>query len=116
LFGFSRGQGDPTMAEDVVLPSNALLGSGEDCARGETRNKKAVSPVAVLDADSHGDGVGATWDFSKLLGGHNRLEPRRISEAKKITVRTSPEAGLDGTLEFEVLGRLVAAGTSSPQR
>jgi hypothetical protein len=82
----------------------------------QRRNKKAVPPVAVLDADSHGDGVGATWDFSKLLGGYNRLEPRRISEVKKITVRTSPEAGLDGMLEFEVIGRLASARTTSAQR
>ncbi|MDW7761960.1 MAG: sialidase family protein [Acidobacteriota bacterium] len=67
---------------------------------------RASSSVIVLNADSGGEGVGATWDFSEQLGGQGRLDPKCISEAKTILIRTSFEAGLDGTLEFEVIGRL----------
>lgn len=79
----------------------------------QARDKKAKAPVAVVDADVGGGSVGATWDFSKFLGGHQRLAPKGISEARKIVVRTNPDGEWDGTLEFEVTGRLTEPGQAT---
>ena len=84
----------------------------------QSKDKKLKPPVAIVDADSGGEGVGATWDFTKVLGGHQRLAPKGITEARKIVVRTNPDGELDGTLEFEVVGRLAdqpAAPAGGPQ-
>lgn len=67
----------------------------------------ATLPVVIVGADAGGSGIGAVWDFSKLLGSRGRLDPMMISEAKTITIRTQAETGLDGQVEFEVLGRVV---------
>jgi hypothetical protein len=61
----------------------------------------------VIDDAANGRrGAGAVWEFAELFGTRGRLEPRMVSEAKTVRIRTRPEAGLDVVLEFEVLGRL----------
>ena len=74
----------------------------------------SAGPTAIfLDPDEGGKGAGASWDFSELLGSRKRLEPLMISEAKKITVQTQRETGLDGVFDFEVIGHLTRAGQTS---
>jgi hypothetical protein len=79
---------------------------------GRAKGEKPRPAVSILGAEG-GEGVGAAWDFSRQLGARGRLDPKQMSEAREIVVRTSPEAGLDGTLSFEVIGRL-AAPASTP--
>jgi hypothetical protein len=70
-----------------------------------------AGPTAVfLDPDGGEKGAGASWDFSELLGSRKRLDPLTISEARKITIQTQLETGLDGVFDFEVIGRLTRAG------
>lgn len=66
----------------------------------------AAGPAAeILNADRTDRGA-PTFDFSKLLGSSSRLEPKMVSEMKKITVRTKMATGLDASLKFEVIGQL----------
>jgi hypothetical protein len=60
----------------------------------------------IEDADNGRNGNGAVWDFSSLLGSRGRLEPRMVSEARTVRIRTRPEDGLDLVFQFDVLGRL----------
>ena len=90
-----------------IRPESAPAPAGAKVA-----TKMPPPAVVVVDADSGGTGVGATWDFSKLIGGFARLDPRMVSEARPVTVKTAPEAGLDGTLEFEVIGHVPETRTN----
>ena len=71
-------------------------------------------PTAVIVNPDSGPKTGLVWDFSRLLGSSNQLGPGMVSEAKKVTVRTSEGTGLDGVLRFKVTGHVVeGAATSS---
>jgi hypothetical protein len=66
-----------------------------------------AGPTAeIANADGTDGGV-STFDFSKLLGSTARLEPKTLSEVKKITIRTKANTGLDASLSFQVMGHLV---------
>jgi len=72
--------------------------------------------AAIVDSDASATpGAASVWDFSKLLGTRARLEPGMVSEAKTVTIKTKAETGLDGLIEFEVMGQ-VARGTTSQQK
>ncbi len=60
----------------------------------------------IEDASNGRRTAGALWDYSALLGSRGRLEPGMVSEARWVTIRNRPDAGLDVVLEFEVLGRV----------
>jgi hypothetical protein len=67
----------------------------------------APAGAAVIEAADNGrTGAGALWDFSTRLGTRGILEPGMVSEARKVTIRSRPEQGLDVVLEFEVTGRV----------
>lgn len=72
----------------------------------------STQPTAIIvnpDGDSKTE---PAWDFSKLLGSSAELGPGMVSEAKKVTIRTSEATGLDGILNFEIIGHL-ARGSQS---
>jgi hypothetical protein len=80
-----------------------------------------VTPVAaggagpsgtIVDSDAPAATGSGIWDFSKLLGTRARLDPSMVSEAKTVTIKTKRESGLDGLIEFEVVGHLPRAATS----
>jgi hypothetical protein len=61
--------------------------------------------AAIVNADG-GTKNEPAWDFSKLLGWSGQLRSGMISEAKKVTVRTGEETGLDANMNFAVNGQL----------
>lgn len=64
-----------------------------------------AAPTAVIvEPDGGGPAAGAYWEFTKQLGGRGRLDPRQVTEARMLTIRTKPETGLDGVFDFEVMG------------
>lgn len=65
-----------------------------------------LSTMEILNSDNKKKGIGAVWDFSSLIGSKKRLDPKEITEVKKIKIKTFIEAGLDGKIEFEVLGKV----------
>jgi hypothetical protein len=80
-----------------------------------------VTPVAagstgpsatIVDSDAPAAGGSGMWDFSKLLGTRGRLDPSMVSETKTVTIKTKRESGLDGLIEFEVVGQLPRGATS----
>jgi hypothetical protein len=75
----------------------------------------AGGPTAtVIKPDGGGTGDALPfWDFSRHLGSRGRLDPKMISEAKTVTIRVKPETGLDGVLEFEVVGQVAKTTTTS---
>jgi hypothetical protein len=71
-------------------------------------------PTAVIVNPDAGPTKEPVWDFSNLLGSPRLLGPGMVSEAKKVTVRTSEGTGLDGFLRFRVTGHVVeGSGPSS---
>lgn len=67
----------------------------------------AAGPTAaIMNPDPGGPKGVPSWDFSNLLGARQLLDPGMISEAKKLTIRTNDATGLDGVLNFEVIGQL----------
>ncbi len=72
----------------------------------------AGTSATIVDSDAPPTGGAAVWDFSKLLGSRNRLDPGMVSEAKTVTIKTKADSGLDGLIEFEIVGH-VARGTTS---
>jgi hypothetical protein len=69
----------------------------------------SAGPTAeIVNADGKLDGTPA-FDFSKLLGSTSRLDPKMISEAKKITVRTQAATGMDASFTFKVIGHLATS-------
>jgi hypothetical protein len=71
--------------------------------------------ATIVDADPQSAGGTALWDFSKLLGSRNRLDAGMVSEAKIVSIKTKTESGLDGLIEFEIVGH-VARGTTSQEK
>lgn len=65
-----------------------------------------LNSMEILNSDNNEKGIGAVWDFSSLMGSKRRLDPKEITEAKKIEIKTFVERGLDGKIEFKVLGRV----------
>jgi hypothetical protein len=107
-----RNVSDRTVYGPIKVRVTKLLPEG--LQRVKAKGAPDAAPVAVVDADAGGPGVGATWDFSKALGDRNRLDPKMISEVKKITIRSTPAAGLDATLEFQVLGQVALGLATGP--
>lgn len=68
--------------------------------------------MRVIDPDSGGDGDGATWDFSSLLGTQHRLDPNTVTAQRTITLRTNAAMGLDASFQFEVVARRSRGGGS----
>ncbi len=66
-----------------------------------------LQTLEILNPDNNKNGIGAVLDFSSLMGSEKRLDPKEITESKKIKIKTFIEAGLDGMFEFEVLGRAI---------
>jgi hypothetical protein len=67
---------------------------------------KDLDTIEILNSDNYQKATGAVWDFSSLMGDKMKLRHKEITEAKKIEIKTFVEAGLDGKIEFKVLGRL----------
>lgn len=68
---------------------------------------KNLDTLEILNSDNQHKAVGAAWDFSKLVGSNKELRPREITEAREIKIKTFVEAGLDGKIEFKVLGKVL---------
>lgn len=47
-----------------------------------------------------------SWNLSEQLGDPQRLEPGRLSGARKVSLRVTPESGLDIRFGFSIRGRL----------
>jgi hypothetical protein len=71
--------------------------------------------AAIPDTDAPSPAGTAVWDFSKLLGSRMRLDPKMVSEAKTVTLKTRAEAGLDGVLEFEAIGHVPRDSNTQPR-
>jgi hypothetical protein len=65
-----------------------------------------LDSLEVLNADNKQRGIEAVWDYTSLMGTDKRLDPKEISEAKKIKIKTFIEAGLDGKIRFKVSGSI----------
>lgn len=65
-----------------------------------------MDTMKIINSDNKNKSIGAVWDFSSLLGSENRLDPKEITEAKKIRIQTFIESGLDGKFEFRVFGKI----------
>ncbi len=66
----------------------------------------ASRPTAeIVNPDEKRDGA-PVFDFSKLLGSASRLDPKMISEVKKITVHTNTATGMDASFTFKVIGHV----------
>jgi hypothetical protein len=72
--------------------------------------------LAVIEPDGGGLAAGAWWDFTKHLGTRGRLDPKKVSEARTITIKTKPATGLDGVFDFEVLGGVEKRPTTTNDR
>jgi hypothetical protein len=70
--------------------------------------------TVILEHDETRKGASPAWDFSSRLGTARRLDPGQVSEARRITIRTTESAGLDGVFEFDVTGQLPAGESATP--
>jgi len=68
-----------------------------------------VPTTEIMNADNKKEGAGAAWKFIAEMGMNLRLDPKGITEVKKIILKTFIKAGLDGKAEFRVFGKLEKA-------
>lgn len=65
-----------------------------------------LNTMEILNSDNKETEIGAVLDFTSLMGMKTWLNPNEITEAKKIKVKTFFEAGLDGKIEFIIIGKI----------
>ena len=95
---------EPIYAPIRVRVSRVLTGNGKPTA-------------VVLEHDETRKNASPAWDFTNRLGTARRLDPGQLSEARRITIKTTEGAGLDGVFEFDVTGHVpTGEPTLSPGR
>ncbi len=110
---FNEGAGTATFGLQLRNVSDQVIHAPLSVLVSTIGESPAGPTVELIDVDAGGSGVGATWDFSDLMGSTRRLLPGDITGARTVVVRVDRETGLDGIFGFEVRGHVRTGGAPS---